>query len=248
MGYPAFDAPIVKFILEKAGYRVDVFDKIWLPVDEFSNYEKVVVTGDLVRAKMEPSGLAAHEFSDVRAFLKDGGSLVLMRGTARQFYPGDKGRAELESMTGTLPRGTAYEPVTTPGHPWLEPLTALPKAKEMKPDAEEDPLAALDRDPLAEKKKKASTPDPDSKKADDPLAWLTAKNLTPLPMPEADNAIAGPSGMSILGRVKVGDGGLTHIGWIPGAALPQGRLKSTVAQELAWEVQYRILERVLLRE
>lgn len=215
LGYPAFDAPIVEFILEKSGFAVDIFDKVWLPVDEYPNYETIVVTGDSVRAKMEPSGLAVEEFPKVRKFMEDGGRVFLMRGSARQFYPGDKGRAELETMTGSLPRGTPYEPGLTPNHPWLEPI------KELK------------------------TPAPSLAAAFDPLAWLTAKNLTPLPMPKAENAIASEKGMSILGRVKVGKGSLTHIGWIPSNALPHGRLKSTAAQEEAYEAQYRILERVL---
>ncbi len=205
-GYPAFDAPIVQFILEKAGYRVDVFDRIWLPVDQYLNYEIVVFNGDTVRAKMEPSGLAPDEFGKVRAFMEKGGTLVLMRGNARQFYPGDKGRAELESITGSLPRGAAYQPELTKDHPWLTPLDGN----------EESPT------------------------------WMTAKTVTPLPMPEADNAIADPTGMSILGRVSVGKGGLTHIGWIPSAALPSGRKKSTLEDERAFDVHYGILENVLV--
>ncbi|MEM7010137.1 MAG: hypothetical protein AAF585_01535, partial [Verrucomicrobiota bacterium] len=203
MGYPAFDAPIVEFILEKAGCEVDLFDKVWLPVGEYPNYDIIVITGDSVRAKMEPSGLAEGEHSKVRAFMEDGGRLFLMRGNARQFYPGEKGRTELESITGSLPRGTPYNPGLMPDHPWLEPLKDL-KVAEQASAAAEDPLAALDRDPL-EKKPESKTEEAEDS-AFDPLAWLTAKNLTPLPMPKAENAIASDRGMSILGRVKVGEG------------------------------------------
>lgn len=246
LGYPAFDAPIVEFILEKAGFKVDVFEKIWLPVDDYQNYQIVVITGDSVRAKMEPSGLSPDEFPKARAWMETGGSLVLMRGNARQFYPRDAGRAEIESLTGSLPRGTPYDPILTPDHPWLEPLAALPEPKSAPAAAEVDPLDALDRDPLAkpEKPKIGEV----KEEAFDPLAWINAKNLTSLPMPKANNAIASEKGMSILGRIAVGEGSLTHIGWIPSQSLPAGRLPSTVEQEEAYEAQYLVLERVLLSE
>lgn len=246
LGYPAFDAPIVEFILEKAGYEVDVFDKIWLPVDDYENYETIVITGDSVRAKMEPSGLQPDEFPKVRAWMDNGGNLVLMRGNARQFYPGDAGRAELESITGSLPRGTPYEPALDLKHPWLESLASLPKPESPPAAAEDDPLAALDRDPLAKPEKKPKSEI--EEEPFDPLAWIRAKNLTPLPMPNAENAIASEKGMSILGRVELGKGSLTHIGWIPSQSLPHGRLPSTVEQEAAYEAQYRVLEKALLAE
>lgn len=242
LGYPAFDAPLVQFALEKAGYRVDVFEKVWLPVSEYPNYETIVVTGDLVRAKMEPSGYAESEFPAVQAYLKKGGSLVMMRGVARQLYAGDKGKAELETITGTIPRTAPYEPVIKLDHPWVATLATAPKQPVAKPkpvevDVEIDLLA-----PPKPEKKNALAPVED----DRPFPWIRSKTVMPLPLPNGENVIGDPSGASILGRVRVGEGQLIHIGWIPSAALPEGRSPSTLEQELAYEEQYQVLERVLI--
>ena len=49
-GYPAFDAPILQFAMEKAGMDVEVFEKEWLQVEEFSKYDCVVFLGSTTRA------------------------------------------------------------------------------------------------------------------------------------------------------------------------------------------------------
>ena len=242
LGYPAFDAPLVQYALEKAGYRVAIFEKIWLPVSEYPNYETIVVTGDLVRAKMEPSGYAESEFAAVQAYVEKGGSLVVMRGVARQLYAGDKGRVELEKITGTLPRTAPYEPVIKLDHPWVASLETEPKQPVAKP---KPATGDIEIDLLAPPREKANPLAP--AEDDRPFPWIRSKNVTPIPITKGENVIGDPSGVSILGRVRVGEGQLIHIGWIPSAALPEGRSPSTLEQELAYEEQYRVLESALLK-
>lgn len=124
MGYPAWDGPILEFILQKHGYQVDVFDKTWLPAERFADYEVVTLTGDLTRAKMQPDRFAAGEIASVRSFLEEGGVMLTTRETLGQLFRDETGKAALESWAGALPRTAPFEPKILETHPWLEHLDA----------------------------------------------------------------------------------------------------------------------------
>lgn len=124
MGYPAFDAPLALYALEKAGYRVELFDKTWLPAGDYSKYDAVIVTGDLPRAKMEPNRFSAAELPVLRAWLESGGTLVAMRGNAKQLFSANEGIAawrEIAGEIGGLPKVLKHR-VQKPGHPWIAHL------------------------------------------------------------------------------------------------------------------------------
>ena len=97
-GYPAFDAPILQFAMEKAGMDVDVFEKQWLTVEEFSKYDTVVFLGSTTRAKMEPSGFQNSDHAKVKKYLQDGGTMIIGRELMRQLFPEDEGRRFVESL------------------------------------------------------------------------------------------------------------------------------------------------------
>ena len=105
LGYPAFDAPMLKFALEKAGVVVDTFERELLPVQRFGDYELVAFLGNPVRAKMAKTGFTPAEFPLVHHFLRAGGKILMGRELPRFLFPGDDGRKFLQSITGTgLPR------------------------------------------------------------------------------------------------------------------------------------------------
>ena len=105
LGYPAFDGPIVEFVLEKAGYGVEVFDRELLPSSKFGDYAGVVFMGSTTRAKMEPSGYAEGDFALVKAYLDGGGKVVLGRELHRQLFPGEDGRRFWERIVGRKVNG-----------------------------------------------------------------------------------------------------------------------------------------------
>lgn len=122
-GYPAFDAPLAQFALEKAGYRVDRFEKVWLPVSDYPRYEVVVVTGDLPRAKMEPNRFSAADLDALRPWLAAGGTLLAMRGNAGQLFSSEEGKPFWQGLAGQVDRAAPYAPrLISPGHPWLRHL------------------------------------------------------------------------------------------------------------------------------
>lgn len=122
-GYPAFDGPILQYALEKAGADVDVFDREWLPVDEFGKYRCVAILGSTVRAKMTPSGFANQDHAALQAYLEQGGTVIIGRELHWQLFPGAEGRSFLERMTGTGPAANDLQlQVLQPEHAWLSGL------------------------------------------------------------------------------------------------------------------------------
>jgi len=120
LGYPAFDAPMLKFVFEKAGSDVEVFERTWLPAEQYSRYRCVAMLGSTVRAKMQPSGFSATDHEIVHKYLQDGGTLLIGRELLRQVFPGDGGRRFVESLLGTAPRSRDSElRILKPDHPWL---------------------------------------------------------------------------------------------------------------------------------
>jgi hypothetical protein len=100
MGYPASDAPLLQYALEKTGVDVDVFDRTWLPAEGFKAYELVAILGSTVRANMQPSGFASDEHKAIQEFFDGGGTLLVGRELMGQLFPGDPGREFVESIVG----------------------------------------------------------------------------------------------------------------------------------------------------
>jgi hypothetical protein len=123
LGYPAFDAPILKFALAKAGVEVAVHERSWLPVGQFGNYDLVAFLGNTVRAKMPKTRFTPDEFPAVRRYLEQGGKLLIGRELPRFLFPGQTGRQFLESITGTGPERTkpTYR-ILQPDHAWIDHL------------------------------------------------------------------------------------------------------------------------------
>ena len=76
-------------------------------------------------------------------------------------------------------------------------------------------------------------------------AWLKAPPAQPLAVEKGENVLGSANGASALLRVPVGKGQLIYFGWSPAAALPQGRRPGTAEDEVQYEQQYQVLERML---
>ena len=123
LGYPAFDAPLFQFALEKAGVRVDVFEREWLSVPEYRNYGLVAFFGNTVRAQMTKTGFAPEEHPTVREYLQRGGRILIGRELPRFLFPEASGRAFLQSLTGKGPERTKpTHRILRPDHPWIAHL------------------------------------------------------------------------------------------------------------------------------
>ena len=121
-GYPAFDAPLIKFALRRQRVPYDDLRNTWLDPADYHNYPVVVITGDLVRAKIEPNKYDSDDLKTVERYLQDGGTLLLTRGTAVLFGT-PEGKRFWANLTGAGRRRTpsGYR-LLKPKHPWLAHL------------------------------------------------------------------------------------------------------------------------------
>jgi hypothetical protein len=78
-----------------------------------------------------------------------------------------------------------------------------------------------------------------------PHAWLNAKAASVLQTSRAENIIGTAAGATALCRAPVGKGQLIYIGWSIAASLPNGRQPSSLEQEVQYEEQFQILDRVI---
>lgn len=121
-GYPAFDAPLVRYALRKHGFQVDGFPQRWLPPQQYMDYRVVVLVGDLARAKIEPRSYAADDVPHLRRFLQGGGTLWLLQ-RGRQAFDGAEARSLLAELAGTTaPRTDQPVRPLLPKHPWVNHL------------------------------------------------------------------------------------------------------------------------------
>jgi parallel beta helix pectate lyase-like protein len=121
-GYPAYDAPLIRFALRRRGVSVDSLERTWLDTRDYRKYGLVVIAGDLVRAKIEPNRFGAEDLPRVRAFLEQGSTLLLMRGTTALFGA-PEGREFLAALTGTCPPAREIRlEIRQPDHPWVKHL------------------------------------------------------------------------------------------------------------------------------
>ncbi|MFN0077323.1 MAG: hypothetical protein ACKVY0_12700 [Prosthecobacter sp.] len=125
-GYPAFDAPLVRYALRKQGKKVEVIERAWLDATRLPEFEMVVYAGSLARAKSPVTKFSADDLPRVRAFLEQGGTLVLLRAT-NDMFASDHGQAFLRELCGETPKlAAAPAQLLLPQHPWVKHLDASP--------------------------------------------------------------------------------------------------------------------------
>jgi hypothetical protein len=123
-GYPAFDAPLIEYALRKSQIPFQSMERTWLPPAEYEKSGFIIIVGDLRRAKIEPYQYGPEDLKFVSRFLKEGGTLLLMRGNA-SLFASPEGRAFLEDLTGGGDKVNAdgFE-IMQPRHAWLKHLEA----------------------------------------------------------------------------------------------------------------------------
>jgi len=131
-GYPAFEAPIFSYLMRHRGVKVRNVERVWLPTEEYAAYSVVVVTGDLARAKVQPTVYSPDDLRNVKAFLEKGGTLLLTRGNAALFSS-PEGQLFLQETMGTAPKVSKDVrndvTIVRKDHPWvrhLDPNRARP--------------------------------------------------------------------------------------------------------------------------
>ena len=120
-GYPAFDAPLLEFALDKRDVPFKSLEKSWLDPAEYSKFGTVVIVGSLPRAGIEPNRYTPADLKHVGEFLHSGGTLMLMRGNQWVFREPD-GQHFLAEFTGSSVRRKAGFEILDPEHKWLEHL------------------------------------------------------------------------------------------------------------------------------
>lgn len=81
--------------------------------------------------------------------------------------------------------------------------------------------------------------------AAEPPAWVNVQHLEPIRATRGQRIIGDRGSLASLYRLPVGDGQLIYVGWNIAAALPHGRLPSTVEQEADFEQQMKVLTKIV---
>ena len=131
-GYPAFDAPLLEFALHQRGLPFESLQKTWLKPTDYSNYDTVILVGNLLRAGIEPNRYTPDDLKHVRDFLESGGTLWLMRGNQWVFRE-PAGQRFLAELTGSSTRRQEGFRVLDPKHAWLKHLDRPSKAAWVSP-------------------------------------------------------------------------------------------------------------------
>ena len=77
------------------------------------------------------------------------------------------------------------------------------------------------------------------------LPWLAERRTSPLATSRGQVILGTTGGGAALYHLPVGQGALAYVGWSPAASIPHGRLKSTVEEEQAFEVQMQIVTNMI---
>ncbi len=120
-GYPAFDAPLLRFALLRLRVPCRSVQRTWVDLAEYAKFQLVVVTGSLPRAKIAPSVFSEADLQALGHFLRGGGALLLTRGNASLFAT-PAGRAWLAKITGASNGAASRFEVLQPKHPWVKHL------------------------------------------------------------------------------------------------------------------------------
>jgi len=143
-GYPEVDAPVVEYLLKRQDVRVEMRERRWLDVADYAKYGLVVIAGDLRRAMTEPNKYSKEELEKVDKFLKDGGTLLLLRRGKRVFDSSPEGAKYLEGITGRQAEREKEPKITIAeaSHSWVKHLDAKKAYPWLtfKPDNDNAPL------------------------------------------------------------------------------------------------------------
>lgn len=120
-GYPAFDAPLIEFALRKSRTQFTSFQRTWVKPSEYQQQRLVIIVGDLPRAGIKPNRFSEEDLRQVDQFMRDGGTLTLMRGNNSLFNT-DHGREYLIKLTGTNNKRASKYEILQPNHPWISHL------------------------------------------------------------------------------------------------------------------------------
>lgn len=124
-GYPEFDGPLFDFALRKQGVVVDRREKTWLDTSEYDKFGVVVIAGDLQRAGIKHNRYSAEDLANVEKFMREGGTLLLLRRGKRVFDWTPEGQKFLQKLIGAADREKLPVPamkITDFKHPWLKHL------------------------------------------------------------------------------------------------------------------------------
>jgi hypothetical protein len=123
-GYPELDSPIIEYVLKRRGVPVDVRERSWLDVADYSKYSLVVIAGDLQRAGTKPDRYSEEDVGKVRKYLTDGGTIWLLRRGKRVFDWSPQGQKFLQEVTGRKSEKETDPKMafTRPIHPWVKHL------------------------------------------------------------------------------------------------------------------------------
>jgi len=233
-GYPAFDAPLLKFALRRQHARYEVLSYTWLETTDFEKYRVVVYTGDLPRAKITRQ-FSKADLARVRAFMEEGGILMIMPRAINLFYT-EWGKEFLAKLAGT-PSGEAeldYQ-LLLPEHPWVKHLdpslvqsaVKVPGGLEVTPEGpgllgEEAPAP-----PIVTKVIR--------------IGYLDPRVSVPIWVSRGERIIGTRGGATNLYRLRVGRGQFIYLGWPISRYRPHGRMQSTHEKETIYEQQVQIL-------
>ena len=105
-GYPAFDAPILEYLLRRRGVIVEVRDREHVPLTAaaLAKQKLLFYDGSLTRAKVEPSTLGETDIAALEKWIEQGGTLVLCR-ERKDIFNNDAGRAFLARHFGAPTKG-----------------------------------------------------------------------------------------------------------------------------------------------
>jgi len=124
-GYPAFDAPIIEYLLRRRGLRVEVRERepIRLTAQGLAGVAVLAFDGSWARAKITPDGLTDEDVAALDTWLRAGGKLLLFSQRTDLFKTA-AGRDLLARITGNPPRARPGPLSLAPEHPWLAHLPA----------------------------------------------------------------------------------------------------------------------------
>ena len=123
-GYPAFDAPLIRFALRRKGIQLDDFDQSWLNTDRYGTYGLVAIVGDLIRGRTVLHKFDSDDLKRVERFLSGGGTLLISL-QGKEVFSTPEGREFLARLAGDCPEARRFDfQVRLPDHPWVDHLNA----------------------------------------------------------------------------------------------------------------------------
>lgn len=124
-GYPAFDSPIIDYVMRRHGIEVESHEREFVPLttEKLADKKLLVIDGSFTRAKMTPDVFGEGDVAALEAWLQQGGTLILFPQRTDVF----KGSTFLTRLVGTPPRAKPKAAmIAKRDHPWLRGITGTP--------------------------------------------------------------------------------------------------------------------------